>query len=315
MKIYINKATDKLKSCLLCYPANYRITSKSNKYYNEVNYTLALNQYNKYINCLIENDVKPIFIDITKSSKQVYTKDIAFVIENVLFISKMSLKEREEEIEPIKKLAFEENLDYYIMQNNIEGGDVVFGDKVIFVGVSSRTSLQAIEELKKVLIIKKIKKEVIPINFDNSMLHLDCVFNLVGEESALVSPYVYDKDVVKKYIKNIIEVTREEADNFTTNIVYLGDKKIITSNISIGNKLKGLGYDFTFIVKDKYYYAKEICRGYGMACFPVGYNVFEINEYEYKNEVRFNELSEKKFMKSTGVNFNNDEYFLKFENL
>ena len=102
MKIYINKATDKLKSCLLCYPANYRITSKSNKYYNEVNYTLALNQYNKYINCLIENDVKPIFIDITKSSKQVYTKDIAFVIENVLFISKMSLKEREEEIEPIK---------------------------------------------------------------------------------------------------------------------------------------------------------------------------------------------------------------------
>ena len=87
--------------------------------------------------------------------------------------------------------------------NNIEGGDVVVGDKVIFVGVSSRTSLQAIEELKKVLIIKKIKKEVIPINFDNSMLHLDCVFNLVGEESALVSPYVYDKDVVKKYIKNI----------------------------------------------------------------------------------------------------------------
>lgn len=52
-----------------------------------------------------------------------------------------------------------------------------------------------------------------------------------------------------------------------------------------------------------------------MACFPVGYNVFEINEYEYKNEVRFNELSEKKFMKSTGVDFNNDEYFLKFENL
>ena len=73
MKIHINNGCDKLKSCLLCYPANYRITSKSNKYYNKVNYTLALNQYNKYINYLIENDVKPIFIDITKSSKQVYT--------------------------------------------------------------------------------------------------------------------------------------------------------------------------------------------------------------------------------------------------
>ena len=102
--------------------------------------------------------------------------------------------------------------------------------------------------------VKKIKKEVIPINFDNSMLHLDCVFNLIGEESALVSQYVYDKEIVKKYIKNIIEVTKEEADNFATNIVYLGDKKLITSNISISNKLKGLGYDvkildYTEIVK------------------------------------------------------------------
>ena len=254
MRIHINNGCDKLKSCLLCYPANYRITSKSNKYYNKVNYTLALNQYNKYINYLIENNVKVIFIDITKSSKQVYTKDIAFVIENVLFISKMSLKEREVEIEPIKKLAFEENLDYYIMQNNIEGGDVVVGDNVIFVGVSTRTNLQAIEELKKVLILKGIKREVVPINFDNSMLHLDCVFSLIGEEYALVSPYVYNKEVIEKYIKNIIEVTKEEADNFATNIVYLGDKKLVTSNIGIGNKLKELGYDvkildYTEIVK------------------------------------------------------------------
>lgn len=254
MKIHINNEYDKLKSCLLCYPANYRITSKSNKYYNKVDYTLALNQYNKYINYLIENNVKPIFINITKSSKQVYIKDIAFVIENVLFISNMSLKERKVEIEPIKKLALEEKLDYYIMQNNIEGGDVVVGDNVIFVGLSSRTNLHSIEELKKVLIFKGIKKEVISINFDNSMLHLDCVFSLIGKESALVSPYVYDKEVIEKYIKNIIDVTKEEADNFATNIVYLGDKKLVTSNISIGNKLKKLGYyvkilDYTEIVK------------------------------------------------------------------
>lgn len=257
MKIRINNGYDTLRSCLLCYPSNYRITSKSNKFYNKVDYTLALNQYNKYINYLIESGVKPIFIDIISSSKQVYTKDVAFVVENVLFISKMSLKERKEEIEVIKKLALEEKLDYYIMQNNIEGGDVAVGDKVIFVGVSSRTNLQAIEELKKILVLKGIKKEVIPINFDNSMLHLDCVFSLIGKESALVSPYVYDKEVVKKYIKNIIEVTKEEADNFATNIVYLGNQKLVTSNISIGNKLKELGYD----VKTLDY--SEIVKGEG----------------------------------------------------
>lgn len=72
------------------------------------------------------------------------------------------------------------------------------------------------------------------------MLYLDCVFSLIGKDSALVSPYVYDKKVVKKYIKNIIEVTKEEAEGFATNIVYLGNNKVVTSNISIGNKLKEL---------------------------------------------------------------------------
>ena len=67
MKICINNEYDILKSCLLCYPTNYRITSKSNKFYNKVDYTLACNQYNKYINYLIENDVKPVFVDITSS--------------------------------------------------------------------------------------------------------------------------------------------------------------------------------------------------------------------------------------------------------
>ena len=86
------------------------------------------------------------------------------------------------------------------------------------------------------------------------MLHLDCVFSLLGKEGALVSPYVYDKEVIKKYIKNVIDVTKEEADEFGTNIVYLGNKKLITSNVSVANKLKKLGYDvklleFSEIVK------------------------------------------------------------------
>lgn len=243
MKIYINNGYDTLKSCLLCYPANYRITNKSNEFYNNVDYTLAINQYNEYVNYLIENGVKPRFIDIISSSKQVYAKDVAFVVENILFISKMSIEERKVEIEPIKKLAIEEKLDYYMMQSNIEGGDVVVTDKVIFVGISSRTNLQATEELKKTLILKEIKRDVIPINFDNNMLHLDCVFSLIGDDSAIISPYIYDKEIIKKHIKNIIEISKEEADAFATNIVYLGDNKLVTSNISIGNKLRKLGYE------------------------------------------------------------------------
>ena len=254
MKINRYNQYDNLKSCLLCYPAKYRITNKSNKFFNKVDYTLAQNQYNKYINYLIEEGVKPLFIDLVDSSIQVYAKDVSFVIDNVLFISKMSLKERSAEIEPLKKLAVEENLDYYVMNNNIEGGDVEVADKEVFVGVSSRTNMEAIEELKKSLKLKGIDKEVVPINFDNNMLHLDCVFSVLGKESALVSPYVYDREIIEKYIKNIIEVTKEEAEAFAANLVYLGNKRLVTSNIGFGKKLESLGYkvkilDFSEIVK------------------------------------------------------------------
>ena len=80
------------------------------------------------------------------------------------------------------------------------------------------------------------------------------VFSLLGKKSVLLSPYVYDREVIEKYIENIIEVTKEEADNFATNFVYLGDNKLVTSNIDIGNKLEKLGYDvkvldYTEIVK------------------------------------------------------------------
>ena len=34
MKVYVSNGYDRLKSCLLCYPINYRITNKSNKFYN-----------------------------------------------------------------------------------------------------------------------------------------------------------------------------------------------------------------------------------------------------------------------------------------
>ncbi|MCR4944377.1 MAG: amidinotransferase [Clostridium sp.] len=247
MKIYRHNDYGNLRSCLLCYPVNYKIANKSNEFYNKTDYSLAYNQYNNYINYLIAEGIRVRFLDLVDSSKQVYAKDVGFVIDNILFISKMNLNERQRETEAIKKFAIEDGISHYIMQNNIEGGDVAVGDNVVFVGLSSRTSLKAVIELQQILDLKKINKTVVPINFDNSMLHLDCVFSLLGKDSAIVSPYVYDIEIIKEHIKNIIEITKEEARGFGSNIVYLGDKRLVTSSISVGNKLKNLGYDVKII--------------------------------------------------------------------
>ena len=138
--------------------------------------------------------------------------------------------------------------DYDVLTGGI-ADDRVYNTMELYIDnlISKKETLKRLKYYKPNNQICIVNQEVIDFHFDNSMLHLDCVFSLIGEKSALVSPYVYDKEVIEKYIKNIIEVTKEEADNFATNIVYLGDKKLVTSNISVGNKLKELGYDVTIL--------------------------------------------------------------------
>lgn len=73
------------------------------------------------------------------------------------------------------------------------------------------------------------------------------------------------------------------------------------------------GYDFTFVVNCKCFYAKEIFRGYGMACLPIAYEVYKISEDEYNNHVIFSELTSKEHIKSTGTNIDEDKYYMQFD--
>ena len=51
--------------------------------------------------------------------------------------------------------------------------------------------------------------KVIPINFDASKIHLDCVFNTLDKDSAVISPYVYDRRIIEEHISNLYEISKE----------------------------------------------------------------------------------------------------------
>ena len=75
------------------------------------------------------------------------------------------------------------------------------------------------------------------------------------------------------------------------------------------------GYDFTFVVNNRCFYAKEIYRGYGMACNTVGYEVYKINEVDYKNHMPFSKLTLKEYVMGTGTNVGEDNYYLQFSSI
>ncbi|MPM21186.1 N(G),N(G)-dimethylarginine dimethylaminohydrolase [bioreactor metagenome] len=248
MKIYNVSQYGTLKSCIICYPVNFKINNKSSEYYNKINYDLLYSQYNKFINALSKNNISLYFIDINKNAtQQVFTQDIGFVINDVLFISNMKENHRKIETDSFKYFVKENNIKHYEMSNIMEGGDIIKYDNVIFVGISDRTTIEAANELQEVLINMNFKYKVIPIYFDTSKIHLDCVFNILDKGSAVISPYIYDKKVIEKYIKNLYEISKKDADELGANYIYLGDKKILSSNRNVTEYLKKEGYEVEFI--------------------------------------------------------------------
>ena len=150
---------------------------------------------------------------IVSNCNQIFSRDIAFVVEDCLFISNI-LPARKREIYAIQYI-----LDRIPKQNirsipedvHVEGGDVIVHDEFLFVGfydqpdyadyITARTNAKALSYLstqfpqKKVIGFELNKSNDDP--FANT-LHLDCCFQPFGNELAIVYPegFMHQEDVV-----------------------------------------------------------------------------------------------------------------------
>ena len=164
MEIRNNKGYGKLKTVIVCYPCNFKVKGKV-----QINYPLMYEQYNNFINLISGEGVKVQLLEPIYGENQVFTRDVGFVIGDTLFISSMSNKERIEETKALEKYIKNHNLKVYRMENKIEGGDVIVYENYIFVGLSKRTSLEAIKELKEYINEYNMGYEIIEINFNGTV--------------------------------------------------------------------------------------------------------------------------------------------------
>lgn len=242
MKISKKNRYDKLKALIMCYPVEYRPDEV------QIDRTLMFRQYNNFINLLTKEGVSLYFLDPFYGKNQVYTRDVGFVIDDILFISKMTNKKRLEEYKALEKYAIEEKLHIHRMSTEIEGGDIILHKNLIFIGLSTRTRKEAIEELKMHLKRHKKNYEIIPIRFDaDRMLHLDCVFNIVNEDSCIISQYVYDKKILESFFENYYYINERVSLELGTNFISLGDNKIISANKEVCKLLESKGVKVFFI--------------------------------------------------------------------
>lgn len=227
LNIHVNNEISKLEAVILGIgtdPSDPGAGNPKTKFHLEhstyPNKNSLLNNINDFEKALIENGVlvfRPVNL---QKQTQLFTRDLGFVIGNELFLCPMN-DNRKNEIKgisylmdilgPVKIIDLSKEKDL-----KIEGGDIVLTDHTIFVGLSQRTNNKAFQYLKKRFTGQKnviqVKIETDQDNHQEHSLHLDCVFNPLGKDCAIVY-----EDGIKHVTKLYDELQLPESNIFKPN--------------------------------------------------------------------------------------------------
>lgn len=186
---------------------------------------------------------------VFENYNQIFTRDIAFVIEDKLFKSNI-LPDRENEIEAIQYVLDQIDPNNIIVANDdvhFEGGDVMLWNNHIFIGtykgddyknyITARTNMKGVNFIKN-LFPNKIVKEFDLVksntNARENALHLDCCFQPVGKDKAIIhkegfrdeSDYNYLVNLFGK--ENMFHITKDEMYHMFSNIFSISVEVVVS---------------------------------------------------------------------------------------
>jgi len=224
-----------------------------------------VNELNAFENVLKRYAVQVYRPEIIEDLNQIFTRDIGFVIEDK-FIKSNILPDRAEEWNAIQYLIKEIPADKLITAPediHMEGGDVLLWNDHIFVGTykgddyasynTARTNMKGVEFIRDLF----PKKEVKEFNLIKSMtnpranaLHLDCCFQPVGKDKAIVFPggfidqedYQYLEDLFG--LENLFQITADEMYQMFSNVFSIAPDVVVSEKqfTRLNNWLREQGF-------------------------------------------------------------------------
>ena len=261
LNLNVNNETSKLKAVVLgtalslgptpkledCYDPKSREHVLNNTYPIEEDLTQEMQEFYDVLKKYNVTIYRPEKIE---NYNQIFSRDIAFVIENK-FVFANVVEDRAKEIQGIKHVydqIEDQNIIHLPESCHVEGGDVMLFENYVFIGtysaddyskyITARTNSQAVDVIEKLFPNKTVMPfELLKSNDDarNSALHLDCCLQPVGNNKAITCPDGFlDKNQYQWILDlfgadNIFEISREEMYNMHCNIFSI-DKNVVVSD-------------------------------------------------------------------------------------
>lgn len=167
---------------------------------------------------------------------QIFTRDIGFVIGDVLFRAPMAYKNRLSEWAAVPEAIQSQAKEFEDKEARAEGGDIVLADDTVFVGVGNRTTHAAAQEIARhfptLQVVEVALRRWDKINRDpDGVLHLDCAFVPIDADIALVYPPALQdiSSIQAKYEGGLISINQKEKFLLGTNVLAIGNRTVVSA--------------------------------------------------------------------------------------
>ena len=186
---------------------------------------------------------------IVEDENQIFTRDIAFVINNY-FIRANILPEREKEFPAIQAIVDMMDPNKVIVppeKVHIEGGDVMLWKNYVFIGTykgadysrikTARTNMHGVNFIKELFPEKIVKEFDLVKSFEdpkNNALHLDCCFQPIGVDKAVIFKEGFRDEKDYQYLvdlfgmENLFHITSDEMYNMNSNVFSITPSVVVT---------------------------------------------------------------------------------------
>ena len=250
-----------------CYDPKSREHVKNGNFPDEES---LVNELNQFLKVFKKYNVEVLRPDNIKNLNQVFSRDIAFVIEDKIIIPNI-INERKEEIDGVKSIIEKidsKNIVILSEESSIEGGDIIVHDEDIFIGYSNNEDFYKYQVArtneKAVLDIKDLfpKKNIFAFELKKSdrdpkenALHLDCCFQPIGKGMAILYEGGFknksDITLLESYFgtNNLIRITKEEMYNMNSNVFSISENVIVSEKNF---------YRLNSILRESGFYIEEI---------------------------------------------------------
>lgn len=194
-------------------------------------------------------DVEVFRPKIIEEYNQIFTRDIAFVIEDKLIRANI-LPDREDEFLAIQHIVENMNPENLIVlpeHCHVEGGDVMPWNDHIFIGtyrgddysnyITARTNMKAVNAIKELFPYKKVKSfNLRKHNTDprENALHLDCCFQPLGKGKAILHKNGFLDEEEYNWLfnffgkENVFEITKDEMYRMFSNVFSISEDVVIS---------------------------------------------------------------------------------------